>query len=163
MYTMPLDTCTYILNLIILDTPYSCHEPKILGCHTHFWSHKCIQLELFKIAVQMHHHPWWLVMNFCILICVSPSNDYTAVACSNNQAVSHSCISSLLISRRLSRPRVASRYSVQTSTEGNTVEWSNVWFLPVTATHVWHAAIYLARISYCGYTGMSFTFTLWAT
>ena len=57
MYTMPLDTCTYILNLIILDTPYSCHEPKILGCHTHFWSHKCIQLELFKIAVQMHHHP----------------------------------------------------------------------------------------------------------
>jgi len=29
--------------------------------------------------------------------------------------VTHSCISSLLISRRLTRPRVASRYSVWTS------------------------------------------------
>jgi len=37
-----------------------------------------------------------------------PSNDYAAVACSsNNQAVTHSHISSLLIFRRLSTPRVA--------------------------------------------------------
>ena len=68
-----------------------------------------------KIAVQMHHHTLVASDEFCIHICVSPSNDYTAVACSNNQAQLHSCISYFLISRRLSRPRVASRYSVQTS------------------------------------------------
>ena len=27
---------------------------------------------------------WGLVMYFCVHICTSPSNDYTAVACSNN-------------------------------------------------------------------------------
>ena len=31
--------------------------------------------------------------------------------------VTHSCISSLLISRHLTRPRVASRYSVRTSSD----------------------------------------------
>ena len=55
-------------------------------------------------------------MYFCVRNYMSPSNDYTAVACSNNnQAVIHSGISSLLISRRLAKPRVAWRYSVQTS------------------------------------------------
>ena len=45
---------------------------------------------------------WRLVMYFCIHIWVSPSNDYTAVACcNNNQAQLHS---SLLISWHLSRP-----------------------------------------------------------
>ena len=57
---------------------------------------------------------WRLVMYFCVHTCTSPSNDYTAVACSNkNQAQLHS---SLLISRRLSRPRVTSRYSGRIST-----------------------------------------------
>ena len=47
-------------------------------------------------------HPPLVVMYFCIHNCTSPSNDYAAVACSNNnQAVTHSCISSLLISGRL--------------------------------------------------------------
>ena len=62
---------------------------------------------------------WRLVMYFCVNNCTSPSNDYTAVACSNNnqaQLYTHSRISSLLISRRLTRPRVASRYSVRTFT-----------------------------------------------
>ena len=37
---------------------------------------------------------WWLVINFCVHICTSPSNDYTAVACSNNkQAQLHTRIS----------------------------------------------------------------------
>ena len=44
---------------------------------------------------------WRLVMYFCVHIWASPSNDYTAVACCNNQAQLHS---SLLISWRLSRP-----------------------------------------------------------
>jgi len=67
---------------------------------------------------------------------MSPSNDYAAVACSNNNqaqlhthvslpymqqqqpgTVTHSRITSLLISRCLSRPRVASRYSVRTSSQ----------------------------------------------
>ena len=44
-------------------------------------------------------------MCFCVHICMSPSNDYTALACSiNNQAqFTHSRISFLLISRSLSR------------------------------------------------------------
>ena len=50
---------------------------------------------------------------FCVRNCSSPSNGYAAVACSNNKlAVTHTHINSLLISRRLPRPRVASRYSV---------------------------------------------------
>ena len=32
-------------------------------------------------GVQMHR----LVMYFCVHLCTSPSNDFTAVACSNNQ------------------------------------------------------------------------------
>ena len=37
---------------------------------------------------------WRLVMYFCVHICTSPSNDYTAVACSNNnQAQLHTHIS----------------------------------------------------------------------
>ena len=57
---------------------------------------------------------WRLVMYFCVHNCMSPSNDYAAVACSNNnqaQLHTHIHISSILISRRLTRPRVASRYS----------------------------------------------------
>ena len=51
---------------------------------------------------------WQLVMYFCVRTCTSPSNDYTAVAWrNNNQAQLHTCISSLLISRCLARPRVA--------------------------------------------------------
>ena len=49
--------------------------------------------------------------------------------------VSHSCISSLLISRRLTRPRVAWRYSVQTFTC-----WKWVWQPPnfwMHFTHQW--------------------------
>ena len=48
---------------------------------------------------------WQLLMCFCVHICMSPSNDYTALACSiNNQAqFTHSRISFLLISRSLSR------------------------------------------------------------
>ena len=59
---------------------------------------------------QMHPPPhlWRLVMYFCIHNCTSPSNDYAAVACNNNNhAQLHS---SLLISRHLTR--VALRYSV---------------------------------------------------
>ena len=60
-------------------------------------------------------HPPLAASNvFCIHICTSPSNDFTAVVCSNNnqaQLRTHSHISLLLISRRLSRARVASRYS----------------------------------------------------
>ena len=50
-----------------------------------------------------------LVMHFCVHNCKSSSNDYAAVACSNNHAgtVTHSRISSLLIYRRLTRPRFA--------------------------------------------------------
>ena len=37
---------------------------------------------------------WWLVMYFCINNCTSPSNDYTAVECSNNnQAQLHTHVS----------------------------------------------------------------------
>ena len=37
---------------------------------------------------------WWLVMYFCIHNCTSPSKDYAAVACSNdNQAQSHTHVS----------------------------------------------------------------------
>ena len=44
-------------------------------------------------------------MYFCVNNCTSSSNDYTAVeCCNNNQAVTHSRICSLLISRRLTRP-----------------------------------------------------------
>ena len=53
---------------------------------------------------------------FCEHNCTSPSNDYAAVALMQQQqpgTVTHSRISSLLISRRLTRPRVASRYSVR--------------------------------------------------
>ena len=62
---------------------------------------------------------WWLVMYFFIHNCTSPSNDYAAVACSSGMqqqqpGTVHSRISSLLISRRLTRPRVASRYSART-------------------------------------------------
>ena len=46
-------------------------------------------------------------MYFCVNNCTSSSNDYTAVeCCNNNQAVTHSRICSLLISRRLTRPGV---------------------------------------------------------
>ena len=66
-------------------------------------------------GVQMH--PPLAASNvFCVHNCTNPSNDYAAVACSNNNqacTVTHSRISSLLISRRLTRPRVASRYSVR--------------------------------------------------
>ena len=64
-------------------------------------------------GVQMH--PPLAASNvFCVHNCTSPSNDYAAVACSNNnQAQLDSRISSLLISSRLTRPRVASRYSVR--------------------------------------------------
>ena len=61
-------------------------------------------------------------MYFCIHNCMSPSKDYAAVACSNNnqaQLHTHSRISSLQISRCLTRPRVASRYSVRTSSYFN--------------------------------------------
>ena len=54
---------------------------------------------------------WRLVMYFCLHNCTSPSNDYAGMACSNNNhagIVTHSRISSLLISRHLTRPRVAS-------------------------------------------------------
>ena len=44
---------------------------------------------------------WRLVMYFCVHNCTSPSYDYAAVACSNNQAQLHTHVS------------VASRYSVQ--------------------------------------------------
>ena len=69
-------------------------------------------------GVQMH--PPLAASNvFCVHNCTSPSNDYAAVACSSGMqqqqpgTVTHSRISSLLISRRLTRPRVASRYSVR--------------------------------------------------
>jgi len=54
---------------------------------------------------------------FCIHNCTSPSNGYEAVAYSNNnQAQLHTRVSiSLLISRCLTRPTVALRYSVRTS------------------------------------------------
>ena len=54
----------------------------------------------------MHCTPLWqLLMCFCVHICMSPSNDYTALACSiHNQAqFTHSRISFLLISRSLPR------------------------------------------------------------
>ena len=65
---------------------------------------------------------WRLVMYFCIRICTSPSNDYTAVACSNNnQAQLHtsSRISSLLISRRFSSSVRTSSYCKQLTSYDN--------------------------------------------
>jgi len=38
---------------------------------------------------------WWLVIYFCLHNCTSPSNDYAAVACSNNQAQLHTHVSVL--------------------------------------------------------------------
>ena len=61
-------------------------------------------------------HPPLAASNvFCVHDCTSPSNDYAAVACSNNnQAQLHTHVSvKELISRRLTRPRVASRFSVR--------------------------------------------------
>ena len=56
-------------------------------------------------------HPPLAASNvFCVHNCTSPSNDYAAVACSSGMqqqqpgTVTHSRISSLLISRRLTRP-----------------------------------------------------------
>jgi len=67
-------------------------------------------------------HPLWqLVMYFCVHNCTSPLNDYAAVACSSGMhqqqpgTVTHSRISSLLISRHLTKPIDALRYSVRTS------------------------------------------------
>ena len=66
-------------------------------------------------------------MSFCVLNCTSPSQDYAAVACSNsNQAVTYSRISSLQISRGLTRPRVASRYSVRTSSYNSVASYQSV-------------------------------------
>ena len=35
---------------------------------------------------------WWLVMYFCVHNCTSPSNDYAAVACSNNNLHTHASV-----------------------------------------------------------------------
>ena len=69
-------------------------------------------------VVQMHPL-WQLVMYFCIhiILCKSIKGLYSSgMQQQQPGTVTHSHISSLLISRCLSRPRVASRYSVQTPT-----------------------------------------------
>ena len=53
-----------------------------------------------------------LELYFCVHNCTSPSKDYAAVAQQQPSTVTHSRISSLLITRCLTRPRVASQYSV---------------------------------------------------
>ena len=62
-------------------------------------------------------HPPLAASNvFCVHNCTSPSNDYAAGSGMQQQQPcrhSYTRISSLLISRRLTRPRVASRYSVR--------------------------------------------------
>ena len=66
-------------------------------------------------GVQMH--PPLAASNvFCVHNCTSPSNDYAMSSGMQQQqpgTVTHSRISSLLISRRLTRPKVASRFSVR--------------------------------------------------
>ena len=57
---------------------------------------------------------WLLVMYFCIHNCRSPYS--SGMQQQQPGTVTHSCISYLLISRHLTRPRVASRYSVGTFT-----------------------------------------------
>jgi len=105
-----------------------------------------VQLNFTQVSVAdlggANELSWQLVMYFCTHNCTSPSNDYAAVACSNNNQaqfqggsvelnplepvvcthlvplrfpVPHVYISSLLISRCLTRPTVALRYSVLTS------------------------------------------------
>ena len=67
-------------------------------------------------------------MYFCVNNCTSPSNDYTAVVCSdNNQAQLHTHLSAPYWSpcRRFTRPRVASRYSV----------WMFTWPRASVASH----------------------------
>ena len=62
-------------------------------------------------GVQMH--PPLAASNvFCVHNCTSPSNDYAAVTCSNNNQAQLQLAYQFLI-RRLTRPRVASRYSVR--------------------------------------------------
>ena len=56
---------------------------------------------------------WRFVMHFCVHNCTSPSNDYAAVACGNNNQAQFTHVS--VPYRRLTRPRVASRYSARTS------------------------------------------------
>ena len=63
-------------------------------------------------GVQMH--PPLAASNvFCVHNCTSRSSGSSGMQQQQPGTVTHSRISSLLISRRLTRPRVASRYSVQ--------------------------------------------------
>ena len=80
---------------------------------------------------------WRLVMYFCVHNCTSPSNDHAAVACSNNNQIQlHTHVS--VISRHLTRPRVASRYSVRIFTWPEvgmaTQKFSGVLCVPVAET-----------------------------
>ena len=66
---------------------------------------------------------WRLVMYFCVHNCTSPSNDYAAATTTR-----HSCTLTYLISKRMTRPRVALRYSVRTILNSvvNVLTWPEV-------------------------------------
>ena len=104
VYACRLDIIIRFLEIGFLAMRYPCQHiavvdlGRVRGC-------KCTPL-------------WQLVMYFCVHNCTSPSNDYATVACSNNnkaQLHTHISVPYCMISRRLTRPRVALRYSIRTS------------------------------------------------
>ena len=96
-----------------------CELCKSLNVASHINNYLWLAIVVSGFRGVQVHPLWLLVMYVCEYNCTSPSNDYAAVACSNNSlhaTVTHSCIGSLLISRCLTSPTVALRYSVRTST-----------------------------------------------